>query len=500
MKSLPGPRTAAPARRGAALLLSFMVLVVLILILAQIKYSTDTAGRVARNEETVIAMDLAIESALLQVYEDLKTDGESDAAGASGAADPLEGAAPPEGGAAPAGGENGPTDSREDGWARPQRTEINEIQLRILIQDEDSKYNVLSVLTEDEDEAEKAFERLVRVIEYARKGTDAEIDGNRARALATAMAEYMRRRSDQVLPRPQLISDDEENEAVGLPLSLREFMAIDPELFEEDLFRDFIDQSGQVVHSLSSFLTVWTSIATADEAAAEEAEPGQPEPEPEPEPGEDLDGDGQPDPPPEPGEEEEGEPEGPEEPEEEAAEDPSGWAVNINTAPVAVLRSLMEDRDLTYRFWDDVVHIRNEADEEVAENEDPPLDEYGREITVKRYFKSLDDLAEIEGWENLEPIVQGELRSLLKTSSNVFSIFVTARRPTGLERIDLLSRQEDIEREEAEWQGLVRTVRCVVWRRVLGDGQVEIVPLVRWEVLDYSPYEVLDDPEERRFR
>jgi hypothetical protein len=44
----------------------------------------------------------------------------------------------------------------------------------------------------------------------------------------------------------------------------------------------------------------------------------------------------------------------------------------------------------------------------------------------------------------------------------------------------------------------VRTVRCVVWRREGADDGVEIVPIVRWEVLDYFPFEVLDDPTERR--
>jgi hypothetical protein len=100
----------------------------------------------------------------------------------------------------------------------------------------------------------------------------------------------------------------------------------------------------------------------------------------------------------------------------------------------------------------------------------------------------------------MEPIDQGELLRWLKTESHVFSIYVTARKPTGDERIDLNSRAEDIEREEASWQGLVRTVRCVVWRRVLGQGEAEIVPLVWWEELDYTPFEVLDYPEERDFR
>ena len=73
-------------------MLSTMVLLVLILILAQIKFSTDTGARVSRNEETLIVMDQAIESALLRVYEDLRADGESAGEGEGGATgDPTGG-------------------------------------------------------------------------------------------------------------------------------------------------------------------------------------------------------------------------------------------------------------------------------------------------------------------------------------------------------------------------------------------------------------------------
>jgi hypothetical protein len=499
MKILPSAHPGAREQRGAALMLSFLVLLVLFLIVMQIKYSTDTTARVGRNEETLVAMDSAIESAFLQVFEDLKSDAESDSASSptGGEGGPAEPAAPGE--------DSGPTDSKEDEWAKPQRTELNELQLRILIQDEDSKFNVLSVLTADEDEADKALDRLSRVIEWSRKGTKAEIDGSTARRMATTMADYMRRRSDQVLPRPELLSDREADEDVGLPLSLREFAALDPELFPPDLFRDFIDENEQVVHSLGTFLTVWSSVATLDEANQQAQQPGE---------GGDEGGDGgdgggggdgdggngggdgggggsgdggQ-------GGEGSGAGQG------QGDTPPPGWAINLNTAPGAVLHALMDERDLPYRFWDDVIQFRNEKDEDVEENDDPPLDEYGREIIVKKYFHSVGDLSQIDGWESLEPIVQGELTGLLKVRSQVFSIIITARKPTGDEEIDAFSRQEDIEREEAEWKGLVRTVRAVVWRHELGEGEVEIVPIVRWEVLDHVPFEVLDFPEQRDYR
>lgn len=511
MKLLASPRPVAQDRRGAALMLSFMVLMILILILAQIRYSTDTTARVSRNEETLASMDSAIESSFLQVFEDLKADAESAAPAGGGAA--TGGGSPlgDGGGGTGEGGDQGggATDSKEDDWARPQRTEINEIQLRILIQDEDSKFNLLSVLTEDEEEADKALDRLARVIEWSRKGTEVEIDAGTARRMATAMAEFMRSRSNQVLPEPELLSDDVEETDQGVPLSLREFVALDPELFPPDMFRDFLDENEDVVHSLGTFLTVWSSVGTSEEAAdlAQEAsgetaaedppgdegnEPGDNplagEDSPDPEDGAGVDGAGQ----------QQGQGGGGGGGDQ--GEGAPGWAINLNTAPGAVLHALMDSRDLPYRFWDDVLLYRNEKDETVEENDDPPLDEYGREIVVHQFFQAVDDLSKVDGWESLEPIVQGELKSLLKTESQVFSIYVTARKPTGDEQIDSSSRGEDIRREEANWHGLVRTVRAVVWRRTVGEGEVQMVPLVRWEVLDYSPFEVLDFPEERSSR
>jgi hypothetical protein len=264
-----------------------------------------------------------------------------------------------------------------------------------------------------------------------------------------------------------------------------------------------------VVHSLGTFLTVWTSISTPDEVADEEnasaqgdeqdGENDQGGEENENENGNEN-GDSTDDQETEDGDQEGQEGEDPTGGEAGGAPPPPGWAININTAPAAVLHALVEGRDLPYRFWDDVVVYRNEKDETVEENEDPPLDEYGREIIVHKYYRSVGDLSQIDGWEEIEPILQGELEGLLKTQSSVFSVFITARKPTGEEQIGLDTAQDDIEREEANWQGLVRTVHAVVWRRSRGEGEVDIVPVVRWEVLDYVPYEVQDYPERRDLR
>jgi hypothetical protein len=428
-------------------------------------------------------MDQAIESALLEVFDRLLTDAEASAGGGDAGGLPdtgglggdLPGAA--EG---PGGEESGPVDSHEDSWGRPQRTTINEIELRILVQDEDSKLNVLGMLTEDEEQAELAFERVVRVLDRFRQDSREDLDASEARRLAEELRRHMTQRMTSVLPKPNLLSDDEEDEDLGLPQSLRECVVLDD--FHEGLFRDYRDDSGAVVHSIESFLTVWTSLSTAQELASARAEEqGTPVPEPEPSP----------EPPPE------GEPP-PEQPEddEEPAGGAAGVAVNVNTAPPAVLHSLIDDRDVPARFWDDIIEYRN-LEEDDGQDEDPIYDEYGEEIIKRQVFDSLDEVEQVPDWDRLGPEDRDRVRQLLTTESRVFSIYVTARRATG--------RSDDFggwrgaprpgdEREDEQGNALVRTVRTVVWRYESEDGWL-IVPLIRWDVLDYTPFEVLDYPE-----
>ena len=77
---------AAPERRGAAMMLAFLVLSVLMLIVFQIAIGTSTDSRVANNALQRVVMDEAIESALLKTMQDLADDAAAgaDAARAAG--------------------------------------------------------------------------------------------------------------------------------------------------------------------------------------------------------------------------------------------------------------------------------------------------------------------------------------------------------------------------------------------------------------------------------
>jgi len=513
-------RHPSSSRRGAALLLSVLVLFVVITISIQIGIGTMTDARVARNDLGLAAMDDAIESAMLEVFEQLKNDAEGGESGADQGSDPLGGGMDPTAALSGAGGgeAGGAVDSRQDEWARPQRTEINGLELRLFVQDEDSKYNVLNMLQDDEEMAEECVERVARIIDLAREGTDHDISTSDAESMARDMQEHMLRRYSSEPDEAQFLSTIPNNDR-RLPLTLREFARL--ESFHEGHFRDFRGRDGLIVHSLGSFLTVWSCLTTpssssddssgvtaglSDALSGSEASTqgfdetdsstftGQTGTTSGDSGGEAVTATGGQD-----GSDQAADGESASAP----GEPSDGFGVNINTAPAAVLKSLFEDRDVSMRFWDDVIEYRNfeeEVELEPGEEEPEPVyDEYGEEVIQHQIFDSIEELQDVHGWEDLSSEEQELVRAYSRTTSNVFSIFITARRSTSnKEEIFIAQSAAEREREEETAAGLVRTVRAVIWRREGGDSGAELHPIVRWEVIDYSPYEVRDYPDEDR--
>ena len=453
-KSLSGARDAC---RGAALLMAFLVLIVIIAIVYQINTVTLTDERITYNEITRAQMDLAIESVLLQTYEDLAEDAR--AAQASEGEDPAGGGDP---GAASEPGEaprNPDTvDSQMDRWYTPQSTSFGDIQLRIFIRDENSKYNVLNLLQPDEELADLAVQRVARILDYARGGTSEDISSGDAEEMALAMQVYMRERvGSDGLPQPQLLTTDLENSEQSVPFTFSEFRMLPG--FEDGMFEDYFGPDDERIHAITSFLTVYTSPATG----AEEEASGLPV------------GNG-------------------------------GWGVNVNTAPFAVLSGLFSGREYPIAIWEGVRDYRNEPEDPLEEEDEegvedvepePMLDEFGEEIFPKQIFDSLDELEEIYDFEALNEGDKSTITETLQVTSDVFEVVIAARISTASDvnqRLDFESRREQ-EEYFRSGEHLVRVVRSVVWRRAQ-DDDVVIVPLVRWEVLDNAPLQVLDFPDE----
>jgi type II secretory pathway component PulK len=457
--------------RGAALLLAFLVLIVIIAITYQIHTVTKTDARVAHNELTRVLMDLAIESTMLQVIEDLAEDaraaqaseGEGEGEGAAGAPGGA-GGVPGEGGTAPGTGTSGTSgsapgepasnpdsvDSQMDGWYTPASTNFDDIQVRLFIRDEDSKFNVLNMLLADEELAEESFDIVVRILDNCREGTDYDIGPSDAQELARAMQEHLRERDTSSLPRPALLSDVEEPRQQGLPLTFREFRGLEP--FNDDHFYEGYDEDGNRVHGIDAFLTVFTSPAMGEEV------PG-------------------------------------------ATTATGGFGVNVNTAPRAVLDALVDRRYVSGQLWEAIVEYRNEAEEPDpnAEQEDvePMLDEFGQEITPKKIFDGLAELEEVFDFKSLLAEEKTKVNQRLAVQSHVFEIILTARLPTQREEDRIFEFRSRKEQEDYFRSGsfLVRTVRAVYWRAP-GEEDVTMVPLVRWEVLENPPLQILDYPDD----
>jgi hypothetical protein len=151
-----------------------------------------------------------------------------------------------------------------------------------------------------------------------------------------------------------------------------------------------------------------------------------------------------------------------------------------------------------------VLEYRNTEDQEAKAQQDPDqepvLDEYGNEVVKHQVFDSLEKLNDVDGFDRLDTEAKTIVSNMLTTQSQVFSIYVTARKATGQrdEFSGFLGRPRGGElKEDQQGQSLVRTVRSVVWRYKDGD-KYRIIPIVRWEVLDYTPFELQDYPNEDR--
>jgi hypothetical protein len=489
-------------RRGAALLLSVLVLFVLIAIVFQISIATMTDARVGRNDVGLTLIDRSIAAAQWDVLELLRADGEDAAASSDSGAGEAAAAGMAAGGEGGGGQESQPpADSRQDEWGRVQRTEINGIELRILVEAENAKYNLLNLLAEDEEEAEEAYQRVVRIIDRFREGTRDDVPTRQAEEMAREAREYLAERNRTDWPQPELLTFQEEQEGRFLPFSLRELLVL--ESWEPHLFRSYRDELGDRVHGLGQFLTVWSSLDVAsgltgadgvadaagaagggggdggaDAAGGDSPEDGS---------GADSEGAGGAG----GGQAGQGSAGG-------GTDGSMGYGVNVNLAPAAVLMGLFDDRDISPRFWDDVIEYRNlEEEDEDGEEQEPQYDEFNNEILVRRAFETLEELQETRSWDVLGPEEQGRVMDLLTTESEVFSVYITGRHDvsTSSPLDEVIDPRERSRLEEEHGGALVRTVRTVVWRRQGADG-VEIVTIVPWEVMETMPYELEDYPED----
>ena len=143
-----------------------------------------------------------------------------------------------------------------------------------------------------------------------------------------------------------------------------------------------------------------------------------------------------------------------------------------------------------------MIEYRNTEDEETSESDEdvePMLDEFGNEVLQMKFFDNLEELEELRNFEGMEEETKALIRRRLVTTSQVFTIYVVARQSTRSESNQIVEFSSQRERELYERDGthLLKIVRSVVWRQSNNES-ASIIPLIRWDVLDHAPLEVLD--------
>ncbi len=446
MQLLPSHKATARDERGAALLITFLVLIVVLMIVYQVNRITANEQIEADRSLTLTSMNLAIEAAFLQVEQDLLADAQADAEGEEEEGPGAEPQVPTPGdegdGAQDGAEDTGPVDSLNDDWAAVQATAIGEQNLSIYVLDEDRKFNILGMLNEDVEQAQEAQQIVARILDRCREGTRVDIESGLAEDMARAMKSFLEDRVGGTFPTPNHLTGEEVTAI--MPLTMREFAGIEP--FALHHFQDYLDEEGYRVHAIDAFLTTYSSPAIGPDGTTQ-----------------------------------------------------MGFAVNVNTAPLPVLVGLFDPRVVDTNLWLEIIRYRNEEqeqdDEEERTDEEPLLNEYGEPVVARKEFQALTDLESLPTMEGMDPETRDLVMARLKVDSQVFSITVTARESTlhdqGMDPQDM-SREE---REIAERSGtdLIRVVRRVLWRQP--GEQIATHVLLPWEVLGFAPLELIDNEE-----
>jgi type II secretory pathway component PulK len=213
-------------QQGAALILAFMALVVLLVVAGQIRFSAsveaDYAGYFVRHRKLSMLADAArrqAESVLLVDLEDALAGG-----------DQGQGQADLSGGDADTADVVAQTDSRLDEWMNPGALApaMGEgLQVFVEVVDEDSKLNLLGLWTENEEDEDAYREILVRLLDVAFEGTSRDLGYADATEFLDRLDEWQRgsRGLYETVPLPLLKRTDEQEESEILQLETAIFDA-----------------------------------------------------------------------------------------------------------------------------------------------------------------------------------------------------------------------------------------------------------------------------------
>jgi hypothetical protein len=480
-RSAAATGAASDPQAGVALVMAMIFSILLYILVADLVVSSRMVRATGENDALLARMNTQMlyelgeaEDKLLADMASATAEGEGGAmpGGGGGALGEALGSAPAGGeGLGEEGAEEDPTtkcDSSRDAWFEPSGHPDNDLTTYVWIEDENRKFNLLSIWSPDEEFAQESREGLVRLIDTLREDTEWDVPSTDASLIVQEIVEWARRPATEAMPVPPLKSMKEDDRDFAIPLHLDELMmlpSVDAELF----FDKAIDQ--KVYLGLESVLTIWTAQIQdpgnpeklARQRAIAEAR-GQRAPQGEGE-GEGAGAEGGN----EAGNEAGAEGDEPQQPE------GIGIKVNVNTATRPVLRALFPEDMVPDRVIDGIIRYRNEIDEEAT---DEASDQQAEETSdfgdmmlgdqpLKRFFETLEDLEQVEEFAQIpDPEVKSKIMTRLTVNSDVFSIHLAS----------LYKRNEN----ENKRIFLLRRARSIV-RRIDDGEEGQILPIVPYE-------------------
>ncbi len=513
----PGRPSAAVRRRrgesGAALLMAFMVLLVLLVVTAEVAFKSQieishtmafvdgtrfryVAEAAIRDVEATLLMDIDRD-------EGLGADSTGDGGGdEEGSEDPFGagGGDDGEGGAADGGDVTATTDSKLDEWMHSESlipVVGGGFTMLVEVVDEDRKVNLLGLWAEDEEERDRHKEVAKRLLDKAFEGTSNDFGAIDGANLIDRLEDWVKgnRGNSSAIPVPKLkqsLAEEtaEEDEAAdatlfeeerNFPLTLNELSML--EGVDPVHLWGFVEDD-HYYPGLMDLLTIWSHLELKPEPEEEDAFAESPF-------GALGDAENAED----------------EDEEDELLADPTNdGLVNLNTAPLVVLRALAPD-EIPTSYLEKIVEFRlkiDELEEEEAsgasllggfgdasgfeggeEGEDEQAEEDDGEKDITDYV--FEDPANL--WDMIEDEfdvtpgfdsdIQDDFTRLFSTRSQVFTIKVLVY---------------------DEMTGRRQSFRKVVWRMQTPDGPL-IVPLrpiePYWDPRRLVDYEIgMDDMKE----
>jgi hypothetical protein len=477
------PDVAAPRRgeEGFVLLFVLFVIVVMMVVTAELSYSSRVDREIAQNTILDLQMEelarAAVRRGEVALLTDLDDDGKNAEEGADGAAGGgavggggtsggtaggaaggTTGGATGGGAAGDGSGGGGHVDSLDEMWASGQITLSlggdAGFQTRILISDEDSKLNLLLLLAEDEEYRKLWRDRFERALDYLRDGKPGDLGSSEATDYVDRFSKWMEGdRGNDELSNPNLASGQWKSagdRTTYAPFTLRDF-ALTGQM-SDALYYGFPYGEGEErvwIPGLEQELTVWSNLEYIDRNSEDANKDTQ-----------DSNTNAAPK-------------------ERNEAPGVNNGRINVNTAPVYVLRALFPDSEVAPSAWEDYDTFRKKIlDEKKQEREsltgdssstttiDPKKKEPAPDEPIYP-LKTVDDLRRFKGFSTesgISPDTWTKLSMLLTVESNVFTI--TA----------LVGTSDVPHRYYA--------ARSVVWRR--GSGDKANVPIVPFEKLALS--------------